>query len=104
MYGKMMFIETAVKNIALESILVNANSESIQVMYDKVVCGYNNAPANAAPEQKRKMQQSKLNLQNTVQSSLAHAYRKNNPKITNIAAIVIHPDLAARMEILKNFI
>ena len=44
MYGKMMFIETAVKNIALESILVNANSESIQVMYDKVVSGYNNAP------------------------------------------------------------
>lgn len=30
LYGKMMYIETAVKNIALESILVNANSESIQ--------------------------------------------------------------------------
>lgn len=46
LYGKMMFIETAVKNIALESILVNANSESIQ-------------------------------------SSLAYAYKKNNPKITH---------------------
>ena len=44
-YSKMMFIETAVKNIALESILVNANSESIQDMYDKVVSGYKNAPA-----------------------------------------------------------
>lgn len=33
-YGKMMYIETAVKNIALESILVNANSEAIQNMYD----------------------------------------------------------------------
>ena len=42
LYGKMMFIETAVKNIALESILVNANSESIQDMYDKVVSGYSN--------------------------------------------------------------
>lgn len=30
LYGKMMYIKTAVKNIALESILVNANSESIQ--------------------------------------------------------------------------
>lgn len=39
LYGKMMYIETAVKNIALESILVNANSESIQDMYDKVVSG-----------------------------------------------------------------
>ena len=28
-YGKMMYIETAVKNIALESIMVNANSENI---------------------------------------------------------------------------
>ena len=49
LYGKMMYIETAVKNIALESILVNANSESIQDMYDKVVSGYNNAPATATP-------------------------------------------------------
>lgn len=83
LYGKMMFIETAVKNIALESILVNANSESIQDMYDKVVNGYNNAPTNATIEQKRKMQQNKLNLQNTIQSSLARAYSKNNPQITH---------------------
>lgn len=40
MYGKMMFIETAVKNIALEAILVRSNSESIQTMYDKVISGY----------------------------------------------------------------
>lgn len=93
MYGKMMFIETAVKNIALESILVNADSESIQVMYDKVASGYNNAPANTAPEQRRKMQQSKLNLQNTVQSSLAHAYRKNNPKITHFYNNVGYSDV-----------
>lgn len=83
LYGKMMFIETAVKNIALESILVNANSESIQDMYDKVVSGYNNAPTNATIEQRRKMQQNKLNLQNTIQSSLARAYSRNNPQITH---------------------
>lgn len=82
-YGKMMYIETAVKNIALESILINVNSESIQDMYDKVVSAYNNAPAAATMEQKKKMQQNKLNLQNTIQSSLAYAYKKNNPKITH---------------------
>lgn len=71
-----MFIETAVKNIALESILVNANSESIQDMYDKVVSGYNNAPTSATTEQKRKLQQNKLNLQNSIQSSLAYAYKR----------------------------
>lgn len=83
LYGKMMFIETAVKNIVLESILVNANSETIQDMYDKVVSSYNNAPPSATTEQKKKMQQSKLNLQNIIQSSLAHAYKKNNPQITH---------------------
>lgn len=83
LYGKMMYIETAMKNIALESILVNANSESIQDMYDKVVSGYNNAPSTATPEQKKKLQQNKLNLQNTIQSSLAYAYKKNNPRITH---------------------
>lgn len=82
-YGKMMFIETAVKNIALESILVNTNSENIQDMYDKVVSGYNNAPSSFTPEQKRKLQQNKLNLQNSIQSSLAYAYSKSNPKITH---------------------
>lgn len=82
-YGKIMFIETAVKNIALESILVNADSECITDMYEKVVSSYNNAPANATEEQKRKMQQNKLNLQNTIQSNLMHAYKKNNSKITH---------------------
>ena len=82
-YGKMMYIETAVKNIALESILDNAKSESIQSMYDKVVSGYNNAPSNYTTEQRKRMQQNKLNLQNSIQSSLAYAYEKDNPKITH---------------------
>ena len=83
LYGKMMFIETAVKNVALESILVSAKSESIQDMYDKVVSGYNNAPTSATTEQRRIMQQNKLNLQNTIQTSLVYAYKKNNPIITH---------------------
>lgn len=93
LYGKMMYIETAVKNIALESILIKANSESIQDMYDKVVSGYNNAPATATTEQKKKMQQNKLSLQNTIQSSLAYAYNKNNPKITHFYNNVGYSDV-----------
>jgi len=83
LYGKMMFIETAVKNIALESILSKANSEDINVMYNKVISGYQNAPLSATDEEKKKLQQHKLNLQNSIQASLANAYRKNNPKITH---------------------
>ena len=93
LYVKMMYIETAVKNIALESILIKANSESIQDMYDKVVSGYHNAPSTATLEEKRKMQQNKLSLQNTIQSSLAYAYKKNNPRITHFYNNVGYSDV-----------
>lgn len=89
----MMFIETAIKNISLEGILVNANSENIQTMYDKVVSGYHNALSSSTPEQKKKLQQNKLNLQNSIQSNLANAYRKNNPKITHFYNNVGYSDV-----------
>lgn len=82
-YEKMMFIETAVKNIALESILIHSNSECIQDMYDKVISSYNHSPSHTTIEEKRKLQQRKLNLQNSIQNNLAKAYRASNPKITH---------------------
>lgn len=82
-YSKMMYIETAVKNIALESILTKAKSEDIQVILDKVVCVYNNSPNNCSVDEKKRHQQKKLNLQNSIQASLANAYKKDNPKITH---------------------
>ena len=66
LYGKMMFIETAVKNIALESILIKVGSESIQAMLDKAVSSYQNAPLTSTLEQKKKFQQNKLNLQKSI--------------------------------------
>lgn len=92
-YGKMMFIETAFKNIALESILLHTNSESIQAMYDKAISSYNNAPSSATTDQRKRFQQHKLNLQNSIQSSLAYAYKKNNPKITHFYNNVGYSDV-----------
>ena len=54
---------------------------------------YNNAPVSATTEQKKKMQQCKLNLQNTIQSSLAYAYKKNNTKITHFYNNVGYSDV-----------
>lgn len=82
-YGKMMFIETAVKNIALERILINSNSESIQAMFDKVISSYHNAPSYATQEQRKKLQQNKLNLGKSIQISLANAYNNGRPQITH---------------------
>ena len=89
-YGKMMFIETAVKNIALQGILENAQSGSISDVLDRVVCSYNNSPANFTVEQKKRAQQNKLNLQRSIQSSLANAYAKGNPKIHPNIKLYLH--------------
>lgn len=86
----MRYIETAVKNIALESILINANSENIQDMYDKAVSGYNSAAASLYADKRKKLQQNKLNLQKNIQSNLAYTYREENPKITYFYHTVRH--------------
>lgn len=83
LYGKMMFIETALKNIALNTIMAEINSSSIYDMYDKVVSSYKNAPAGTPNDMKKKFQNNKLNLQGSIQNSIAAAYRKENPKITH---------------------
>ncbi len=93
LWGKMMFIETAVKNIALEGILLEAKSENIQDIFEKAVSGYQNAPAKATDEQKKKAQLKKLNLQIKIQSSLTKAYAKENPIITHFYNNGNYPDV-----------
>lgn len=82
-YEKIMFIETAVKNISLECIMTQANSENIQDMYDKVVCGYHNCPAGSSSKLKKAAQERKLRLEDMIQSYLSRAYKEGNPKITH---------------------
>ncbi len=83
LYSKIMFIETAVKNVALESILINSKSENIQNMYNNVISGYNNSPLGSTKVEKKHYQQAKLNLQNSIQNSLSKAYKSENKKITH---------------------
>lgn len=83
LYGKMMYIETALKNIALNTIMAEISSNSINDMYDKVVSSYKNAPSGTSNETKKKFQNNKLNLQGSIQNSISAAYRKENPKITH---------------------
>jgi len=83
LYDKIMFIETAVKNIALEGILHKTKSESIQAMYDIAVSSYINSDPALPEKAKKEMQKDKLNLQNRVQNYLLDAYTKGNPQITH---------------------
>lgn len=83
LYSKMMFIETALKNIALNTIMAEIDSSSIYDMYAKAVSSYKNAPPGTSEDVKKKFQSNKLNLQGSIQNSVATAYRKGNPKITH---------------------
>lgn len=82
-YSKVMYIETAVKNIALESILNKSHSENIQDMYDRAISGYRNAPAYADTNKMRKLQKEKLWLQKTIQDLLVREYGKGNRKVAH---------------------
>lgn len=82
LYGKMMFIETVFKNIALNTIMEEIGSSSIYDMYDKVVSSYKNSEE-LSEDIKKKLQANKLNLQGSIQNSIAAAYRRDNPKITH---------------------
>ncbi|MDD6057757.1 MAG: Abi family protein [Clostridiales bacterium] len=83
LYGKMMFIETAIKNIALNTIMTEVGSSSIYDMHDKAISSYKNAPAGTRDDIKKKYQNKKLKLQGSIQNAIATAYQKENPKITH---------------------
>ena len=68
----MMFIETALKNIALNTIMSEIDSSSIYDMYDKAISSYKNAPAGTREDIKKKYQNNKLNLQGSIQNAIAH--------------------------------
>ena len=83
LYPKMMFIETAIKNISIECILNIVKSENIQKFYNSAVESYKTAPTNLSTDTKKKIQQKKLNLQNKIQFYLSKAYEDDNSKISH---------------------
>lgn len=79
----MMFIETALKSIAWNTIMTEIGSSSIYDMYDKAISSYKNSSTGTHNDIKKKYQTRKLNLQGSIQNALAAEYRKNNSKITH---------------------
>lgn len=93
LYGKMMFIETALKNIALDVIMAAINSSSIYDMYRVAVSSYNNSPRGTSIEVRKRLQNNKLKLQGSIQRAIAYAYRKNNPKIAHFYNNAAYEDI-----------
>jgi len=82
-YSKMMYIETSLKNVALNTIMNEINSNSIYDMYEKVVASYKNAPSTLPSDKRKKMQVQKLNLQGIIQNAISYSYKKDNAKISH---------------------
>ena len=79
-----MFIETALKNIALNTTMSEIDSSSIYDMYDKAISSYKNAPAGTREDIKKKYQNNKLNLQGSIQNAiLRHLVKLHSKRNTN---------------------
>jgi len=83
LYSKIMYIETAVKNISLNCILDKVGTENIQDMLDNIVGSFKNAPPGSLPSARRAFQARKLSLHASIQNALSRAYKYENPKITH---------------------
>lgn len=82
-YPHLMFIETALKNITLDIVLRESNSNKLNDIYDKLLSGYHSAPTGTKKGKRKEMQQQKLKLQNQINDSLLKAYRGNHKIISH---------------------
>ncbi len=82
LYPQLMFIETALKNITLEVILKEGNSDKFNDIFDKLII---NGPLPQNPNRdKRDEFQKKLELRNKIYASLSGAFKNSNRKLTRL--------------------
>lgn len=93
LYGKIMHIETAIKNIALITIIDEIKSNSINDMCEQVVISYKNTPSTFSREKKKKAQIHNLNLQGNMRNTILHYYKKDNIKITHFYNTLNHTEV-----------
>lgn len=82
-YGRMMYIETAVKNVALNCVMLSAKSEHLQDVYDRVISSYRNCPNNWNHNKKQTTQKDKLALISSINRTVLKAYANDNHQITH---------------------
>ena len=82
-YGKVMYLETALKSIVGEALIHLTDSSDIRDMYDMVIQSYQNAEPGLSESRREGLQQKKLNLQSTVSRAIQKAYQSRDPKITH---------------------
>ncbi len=76
LYPKIMFLETTIKNYALEIIVDKAHSTRFADIYSKLMKDYKNYPAGSR-EYKNALTK-RMNVRNRVYSNISRDYGKNN--------------------------
>lgn len=83
LYDKIMFIETALKNIVLDVIINKLKSDNINTLYEKGTTTFNNSPKFFNNKQRNEAQKNLLSLQISIQRHIFNSYDKKDPKITH---------------------
>ena len=76
LYPQIMFLETALKNYALEEILRQSNSDGFADVYSQLLNDYRSYPLNSDPY--KKAINKRMNLRNKIYSVISRDYGKNN--------------------------
>ena len=92
-YDKIMFIETALKNISLDTIINVIKSDNVNDLYDLGIESFKNCPSNYDKKKKEMAQSKLLSLQSTVHSLVSSAYKKGNPKVTHFCNSVNYTNI-----------
>ncbi len=82
-YSRIMFIETAIKNITIESLLRHANTEEINGVVEKCIMSYKNCDQHSTIAERKKYEKNKLTLQRNIQRYLEREYKNDNHKISH---------------------
>ena len=75
LYPQLMQIETISKNIVLQILVEEYNTDEFNVIYDKGITDYKSS--STSKDYKEKMK-SRLNVQNSIYSALSRSYSQNN--------------------------
>jgi abortive infection bacteriophage resistance protein len=82
-YPHLMYIETALKNITLDIVLKETNSNQLNDIFDKLMAGYANQPKGTKEKTRKDRQQQKLKLQKQIRDALFQAYHSNHNIVTH---------------------
>lgn len=83
LFGKLVFLETAIKNITLIAIMDETKSDSLNAVFDKAIEDYRDCPKEMDERKKKYIQQRKNDLRLRIYGRLQESYDHCNKKIVH---------------------